>query len=112
MHSLPIVNISHQNGSLVNKDEPTLMYHNHQKSIVLIRAHSGCCILYGFGQILIMVKDSCANAGDIRDMGLIPGSGKFLGGGQGNPLQYSCLENPMDGGAWQAAVYRVAKSWT
>ena len=44
--------------------------------------------------------------------GSIPGSGKFPGGGQGNPLWYFCLENPMDRGAWWAAVYVVAKSWT
>ena len=46
-----------------------------------------------------MVKNLPANAGDIRDMGLIPGSGRFPGGGHFNPLQYSCLENPMDRGA-------------
>ena len=59
-----------------------------------------------------MVKNPPANAEDIRDTGSIPGSGKFLGGGQGNPLQYFCLENPMDRGAWRAAVYTVAKSQT
>ena len=46
------------------------------------------------------------------DMGLIPGSGRSLGGGNDNPLQYSCLENPMDRGAWLTIVQRVAKSWT
>ena len=46
------------------------------------------------------------------DLGLIPGSGRSPGEGNGNPLQYSCLENPMDGGAWWAAVHRVAKSQT
>ena len=50
-----------------------------------------------------------ANAGDIRDTGLIPGWGRSPGGGYGNPLQYSCLENPMDRGAWWATVHRVAK---
>jgi len=44
-------------------------------------------------------------------MGLIPGSGRSPGKGPGNPLQYSCLENPMDRGAWQVIVHRVAKSW-
>ena len=48
-----------------------------------------------------MVKNSPANAGDARDVGLIPGLGRFPGGGRGNQLQYSCLENPMDRGAWQ-----------
>ena len=46
------------------------------------------------------------------DLGLIPGLGRALGGGNGNPLQYSCLGNLMDRGAWQAIVNRVAKSWT
>ena len=53
-----------------------------------------------------------ANARDVRDMGLIPGSGRSPGEGNGNPLQYSCLENPMDRGAWQAIVLRVTRSWT
>ena len=54
-------------------------------------------------------KLSACNAGD---PGLIPGFGKSPGEGTGNPLQYSCLENPMDRGAWQARVNEVAKSWT
>ena len=49
------------------------------------------------------------NAGDIRDEGLIPGSGRSPGEGNGYPLQYSCLENPMDRGAWQATVHRVER---
>ena len=53
-------------------------------------------------------EKSSFNAGDL---GLIPGLGKSHGGGHGNPLQYSCLENPMDRGAWQALVNGVAKSW-
>ena len=52
-------------------------------------------------------KESACNAGDLD---LIPGLGRFPREGNGNPLQYSCLENPMDGGAWQATVHRVAKS--
>ena len=59
-----------------------------------------------------MVKNLPGNAGDIRDMGSIPGSGRSPGGGHGNPLQYSCLENPMDRGAWRATVHRVSESWT
>ena len=51
-----------------------------------------------------MVKNLSENAGDLRDTGLIPGSGRSPRGGHGNPLQYSCLENPMDRGAWQATV--------
>ena len=59
-----------------------------------------------------VVKNLLASAGDVRDMGLIPGSRRSPGGRHGNPLQYSCLENPMDRGAWFATVHRVAKSWT
>ena len=59
-----------------------------------------------------MVKNSIASAGDVRDMGSIPGSGRFLGRGNGNLLPFSCLENVMDGGAWQPMVHRVTKSWT
>ena len=59
-----------------------------------------------------MVKNLPANAGDIRDTGLIPGSERFAGEGNGNPLQYSCMENSMDRGAWWATVHGVAKSWT
>ena len=59
-----------------------------------------------------MVKNPPAKAGDIRDAGLIPGSGRSPGGEHGNPRQYSCLENTMDRGAWPAIVHRVAKGWT
>ena len=55
-----------------------------------------------------MVKDLLANAGDMGDMGSTLGSGRSPGGGHGNPLQYSCLENPMDRGAWWATVHGVA----
>ena len=66
----------------------------------------------GASQVALMVKNMSANAGDIRDMGSIPGLGRSPGGGHGNPLQYSCLENPMDRGAWRATVHRLAKSQT
>ena len=59
-----------------------------------------------------MVKNLPANAGDIRDKGLIPGLGRSPERGHGNPLQYSNLGNPMDRGAWRAIVHGVAKSWT
>ena len=58
-----------------------------------------------------MVKNPPANA-YIRDMGWISGSGRSPGGGQGSPLQYSCLENPMDRGAWWATIHGVEKNWT
>ena len=59
-----------------------------------------------------MVKNPLANVGDKRDAGSMSGSGRWPGGGNGNPLWYYCLENPIDGGAWQAAIHRVAKSQT
>ena len=58
-----------------------------------------------------MVKDPPANAEDTGDTGSIPGSGRSPGGENGNPFQYSCLENSMDRGGWQATDYGVAKSW-
>ena len=58
-----------------------------------------------------VVKNLPASAGDTGDIGSIPGLGGFPGGGNGNPLQYSCLENPMDRGDWQSTVHRVSKSW-
>ena len=59
-----------------------------------------------------MVKNLPANAGDAKDVGLIPGSGRSPGRRHGNLFQYSCLENPMDRGAWQATVHRVTKPYT
>ena len=53
--------------------------------------------------VALVVKNPSANASDLRDVSLILGSGRFPGGGHGNPLQYSCLENPMDRGAWQSS---------
>ena len=61
-------------------------------------------------QVALTVKNLPADAGDIRDPGSVPESGKSPGGGHGNPLQYSCLENPMDRGAWWAVVHGVTKS--
>ena len=60
-------------------------------------------------QAALVVKKLSANAGDIRDVFLTPGSGKSPGGGYGKLLQYSCLRNPMDRGAWQATVHRVVQ---
>ena len=60
----------------------------------------------------LVVKDMPANAGDTGDMGSIPGWGRSPGEGNGNPLQYSCLANAMDRGAWRATVHEVAKSQT
>ena len=60
--------------------------------------------------MVLVLKNPPANADDVRDVGLIPGLGRSPGGDHGNPVQYSCLENPMDREAWQAVVWRVIKS--
>ena len=60
----------------------------------------------------LVVKNPPADAVDVRDTGSIPGLGRSPGEGNGNPLQYSCLGNPVDKGAWQTTVHGVAKSWT
>ena len=59
----------------------------------------------------LVEKNPPPNAGDMRDVGLIPGLGRSPGGGHGTALQYSCLENLMDRGAWWATAHRVTKSW-
>ena len=60
-------------------------------------------------QVVLVVKNPPANGGDMRDVGSVSGFGRSPGGGHGNPLQYSCLENPMDRGAWWATIHRVAE---
>ena len=62
-------------------------------------------MLMGATQVVLVIKNLPANAGDVRDLGSTPGMGRSPGGGNGNPLHYSCLENPMDGGAWWATVH-------
>ena len=64
----------------------------------------------GASQVAAVIKTLPANTGDAKDVGSIPGSGRSPGGGRGNPLQYSCLENPMGRGAWWATVHVVAKN--
>ena len=66
----------------------------------------------GASQVELVVKNLPVSVGDRSDVGLIPGLGRSPGEGHGNPLQYSCLENPMDRGAWRATAHRVAKSRT
>ena len=61
-------------------------------------------VVLGVSRVTLVVKNPPANAGDLRDAGSIPGSGRSPGGGHDNPLQYSCLENPMDREAWWAMV--------
>ena len=70
------------------------------------------CQVCQASQVVLVVKNLPANAGNVRDLGSIPGLGRSSGGGHGNPLQYSCLENPMDKGAWQVMVHGVTKSQT
>ena len=67
---------------------------------------------YATSQVALGVENLPANAGQVRDVGSVTEEGRSSGGGHGNPLQYSCLENPMDGGAWRATVHRVTKSQT
>ena len=62
--------------------------------------------------MVLVVKNLPANAGNVRDAGSIPGLGRFPGRGNGKSLQYPCLENTMERGAWQATMHREAKSWT
>ena len=64
----------------------------------------------GASQVALVVKNPPANAEDRRDAGSIPGLGRSPGEGNGNPFRYSCPENPMDRGAWQATVHSIAKS--
>ena len=92
-----------------------VLYRNSQVEKIKGRSHftleifEGPKTLSGFpgGSV---VKNLPANAEDTGDLGLIPGLGRFPGGGNGNPLQYSCWDNPMNRGAWWAKVHEVAKS--
>ena len=69
-------------------------------------------LIYTFKRVVLVVKNLPANAGGIRDAGLIPGLGRSPGGGRGHPHQYSYLENPMDRGAWRTIVQGVTQRWT
>ena len=60
----------------------------------------------------LVVKNPPSSPGNVRDVSSVSESGRSSGGGYGNPFQYSCLENPMDRGTWQATVQKVTKSWT
>ena len=95
-----------------------LSQHVQQSALTICRPWSlmiidsiALCIVYGFPGCSV-VKSPPANAGDRRDVGLIPGWGRSPGGGNGNSLQYSCLENLMDKGDWCATVHGVAKCQT
>ena len=87
--------------------EPNLLLHVHPYELKVFPFQTKDCVFplsAGLGS-----KESTCSAGDL---GSVPGSGKPSGGGNGNPLQYSCLENPMDRGAWWAIVHGFTKSWT
>ena len=90
-------------------------YHSRDKRTDTHPGHAprtGHCFFPRASQVALVVKNLPANAGDARDVGSIPELRRSPGVGNGNPLQYSCLENAMDSGAWQARVHGVTKSWT
>ena len=74
--------------------------------------HLTSCFTIRFSQVALVIKNLIVNAGDTGDVDWISESGRSPRGGRGNPLQYSCLENPMDREAWRATVHGVTKSWT
>ena len=78
--------------------------------MLILKAFIGSLPLNQASQVVLVVKNPPASGGDVRDVGSIPGSGRSPGGGHGNQLQYSCLENPMNRGAWWATVHWVTKS--
>ena len=88
---------------------------NPQVSISIFITYTYVCmyVYLWASQLALVVKNPPANPGGVREAVLIPGLGRYPGGGHGNPLQYSCLENnPMDRGAWQATVHRITESQT
>ena len=100
--------------STARRRKPARCGHTCSENSVRERAFSGptftplCCFRT---QVAPVVKSPPANAGPVRDKGSIPGSGRSPGGGHGNPLQSSCLENPTDREAWQATVRGFTQSW-
>ena len=90
----------------------------HWQSDSLPLSHQGspiiylCISKYQASQVVLLVKNPITNEGDLRVVGLIPGLGRSSGGGHGNQLQYFCLKNPMDRGAWWATIHRVANNRT
>ena len=88
---------------------PTHTHTHHEVAVIIMPQ---CKLPNWASQVVLLVKNPPAKAGDVRDMGSIPGSRRFPGVGNGDQLQYSCLENPMDRKAWRATVYGVTKSRT
>ena len=87
----------------------SLLQHDDSKSLSHIINYNLVRGLQGASQVVLVVKNLPANAGDMSDAGSIPGSGRSPEEGNGNPLQYSCLKNPMDRGAWRATVHGVTE---
>ena len=121
MQPLPTSNIPHQRGMCVTTDELTGTHHCHSEPIVYTRVYLGCCMFYAFRQKYAPLwlplwpsgKESPPEyAEDTGELSSVLGLRRSLGGGNGNPIQYSCLENSMGREAWQAIVHGVAKSWT
>ena len=79
--------------------------------IILLKNFLFCIGSIADSQMVLLVKNPPANAGDVGNVGLIPGLGGSSGGGHGNPLLYSCLEDPVDRRAWRTTVHGVANSW-
>ena len=92
----------------------TTVYKLWNSAILLsyLTENSGNLFAFMASQVELVINNPLASEGDMRDVGSIPGSGRSPGGGHSNPLYYSCLENTMDRGAWQATVHRVTKNWT
>ena len=90
----------------------TQWVHQLQPKKSLLGFNQACFDQVGGSQVALVVKNPSANAGDVRDANSIPGSGRSPGEAHGNPLQDSCLENPVGRGDWQAVVHRVTKSQT
>ena len=100
---------------LIFQDPPQIPLYNLKSFLLAFVFFYFFTVIFTFhwaSLVLLMVENPPASAGGIRDTGSIPGSGRSPGGGHGNPLQYSCLENPMDRGAWRAMVRGVAQSQT
>ena len=89
-----------------------IWFHSHEISTTGRFTEIGSNLVTEETQVALVVKSLPANAGDVRDVGSISGLGRSRGGGHGNPLLYSCLENSMERGSWKATVHRVSKSWT
>ena len=112
-HLIPEWGISYSHLVSMRLVEDITPIHNFLSLLVL--KYASCSIricLFGASQVVLVVKNLLANAGDIRDAESIPGLGRSPGEGHDNPLQYFCLKNPMDRRAWWAMVHRVTKSWT